>query len=153
MTEESIQTLRAWLAAAPALAGAARIWVDETPAPGAQSALFPQGVQVVARRQNLLGDTALRCRARFTLRLVLPFVPGDDALAAQNAQRLLALRQWVARQSAAHTAPTFGDDPAAETLAATAAQLESMPNGGSEGTAVYAVTLTAEFTERWPAEG
>lgn len=152
MTQDILPRLRVWLSRAPALAGVEHFCIDAAPAaPGA--GLAPQGVQVVARRQNLLGGTALRCRARFAVRLVLPFVPGDDAQALQNAQRLLELRQWIAQQSAARMAPVFGDEPENETLRAEAARLESRPGAGSEGTAVYAVTLTAEFTERWPAEG
>ncbi len=153
MTENILPRLRGWLAGAPALQGVDRLWVDHAAAGAPAAGLWPQGVQVTARRQNLLGDTALRCRARFVLRVALPFVPGDEALAAQNAQRLLALRQWVARESAALRAPAFGDEPAGETLSAEAARLESLPNAGGEGTAVYAVTLAAEYTERLPAAG
>lgn len=153
MTENILTALCGWLAGAPAMQGVERFWVDHAAAEAPSAGLWPQGVQVTARRQNLLGETALRCRARFVLRLALPFVPGDETLAAQNAQRLLALRQWLVRESAALRAPAFGDEPAGETLTADAARLESLPNVGSEGTAVYAVTLTAEFTERLPAAG
>lgn len=150
MDENTLPALRGWLAGAPDLAGVDQLWVDHTAGdapPGGEAGLYPQGVQVLARRANLLGDTDLRCRARFDVRLVLPSVPGDDALATRNAQRLLGLRRWVAAQSAAHKAPVFGDDPATETLQAAGARLESTDR---EGGATYRVTLTAEFNEHWP---
>lgn len=150
MNENTLPALRSWLAGAPALADVEQLWVDHTSGsapPGGEAGLYPRGVQVVARHANLLGDTALRCRARFDVRMVLPAIPGDDALATQNAQRLLGLRRWVAAQSAAHTAPTFGDDPATETLQAAGARLES---NDREGSATYTVTLTAEFDEKHP---
>ncbi|MFR7451901.1 MAG: hypothetical protein ACLUUL_07325, partial [Gemmiger sp.] len=62
-----------------------------------------------------------------------------------NARRLEALADWTAAQSAAGLAPRFGNaGPAAETLTA-AGGLEKT---GDEGTATYAVTLTAEYTRQ-----
>lgn len=146
MTDAVLNELRAWLGGAPALQDVERLWVDYAPAAGPQAGLWPAGVQVLGRQSNVLGQTALHCRCRFTLRLLLPFVPGDDALAAANAQRLLALRRWVAEQSAAHTAPVFGDDPAAETLRAENARLERVDG---EGLGCYRLELTAEFREKY----
>lgn len=141
MDETQLQTLCDWLRTAPALAGVGTLWVDDAPAVPGTAGLFPAGVQVTERRVNLLGEVRLRCRASFTLRLVLPY---DGQSTQPNAETLLALQRWVLEQSAAGLAPVFGNaDTARERLTAADAKLERVTD---EGTAVYAVQLKAEYT-------
>lgn len=144
MEDEPLKTLCDWLRTAPALAGVKTLWVDGAPAVPGTAGLFPAGVQVTERRVNLWGEVRLRCRASFTLRLVLPY-GGHSADA--NAATLLELQRWVLAESAAGRAPVFGNtDPAAERLTAADARLE---RASDEGTAVYAVQLKAEYTIRY----
>ena len=144
MTETILTDLAAWLAAAPCLAGVRSWQIDDAgPAPG-QAGIFPAGVTVTARRQDVCGGTVLHCRAAFVVRLVLP-----RDRRAQNAALLLALQGWVAAQSAAHTAPRFGAEPDRETLAAAEGRLERADAGG---TGIYAIRLTAEYTEIYKEE-
>ena len=90
------------------------------------------------RRGDILGRRVERRRARWVLRLVLP-----HGKSAANALCLEQLAAWVAAQSAAGEAPHFGSrDRETETLSAAGA-LESVSD---EGTAVYAVTLQADYT-------
>lgn len=141
MDETQLQTLCDWLRTAPALAGVGTLWVDDAPAVPGTAGLFPAGVQVTERRVNLLGEVRLRCRASFTLRLVLPY---DGQSTQPNAATLLAFQRWVLEQSAAGLAPVFGNtDTARERLTAADAKLERVTD---EGTAVYAVQLKAEYT-------
>lgn len=144
MEDEPLKTLCDWLRTAPALAGVKTLWVDGAPAVPGTAGLFPAGVQVTERRVNLLGEVRLRCRASFTLRLVLPY---GGRSAQENAATLLELQRWVLAESAAGRAPVFGNtDPAAERLTAADAKLE---RASDEGTAVYAVQLKAEYTIRY----
>ena len=139
--EEQLKTLCYWLRTAPALAGVKTLWVDGAPAVPGTAGLFPAGVQGTERRVNLWGEVRLRCRASFTLRLVLPY--GGRSV-RDNAATLLELQRWVLEQSAAGTAPVFGNtDTAQERLTAADAKLE---RASDEGTAVYAVQLKAEYT-------
>lgn len=139
MTEDILYRLTDWLLTAPALPAGTVVGIDDAgPAPG-QAGLFPQGVTVLSRRENVCGGCALRCRAEFLVRLVLP-----HGRRAHNAAILTELQAWVARQSAAHLAPVFGDEPARETLAAQAGRLES---AAPDGTAVHTLRLVAEYTE------
>ena len=108
MKENALAALRDFLTAAPALQGIPLRIQDAGPAPGT-GGLWPQGVTVLTRKEDVLGGVTLRCRAEFVLRLCLPLAPGDDAGALANAGRLLTLEGWVAAQSAAHTLPVFGD--------------------------------------------
>ena len=75
----------------------------------------------------------------------MPKMTSAVASAPANAARLRSLAAWVAAESAAGKAPLFGNtDPGSETLAALAGSLET---AGDIGTAVYCVTLRAEYTE------
>lgn len=144
MEDEQLRTLCNWLRTAPALAGMKTLWVDGTPAVPGTAGLFPAGVQVTERRVNLLGEVRERCRATFTLRVVLPYGAGSTET---NAATLLALQRWVLEQSAAGLAPVFGNtDPGRERLTAADAKLERATD---EGTAVYAVQLKAEYTVQY----
>lgn len=130
--------LAAWLRTAPALAWLRALWVDDVPAAPYTGGLFPAGAAATARRADILGRRVERRRARWVLRLVLP-----HGKSAANALCLEQLAAWVAAQSAAGKAPHFGSrDRETETLSAAGA-LESVSD---EGTAVYAVTLQADYT-------
>ena len=144
MKENALAALRDFLTAAPALQGIPLRIQDAGPAPGT-GGLWPQGITVLTRKEDVLGGVTLRCRAEFVLRLCLPLAPGDDAGALANAGRLLTLEGWVAAQSAAHTLPVFGDGlPQGETLRAENGKLERVD---ATGTARYTLRLRAEFTE------
>lgn len=144
MNESVLSALRDFLAGAPALAEVPLRVENVGPAPGT-GGLWPRGVTVLTRKEDLLGGVRLRCRAEFLLRLCLPLPPGDDAQAVRNAGRLLALQSWVAAQSAAHTLPAFGNGlPEGETLRAEDGRLETADAGG---TARYTLRLLAEYTE------
>lgn len=144
MDEAQLKILCDWLRTVPALAGVKQLWVDGAPAVPGTAGLFPAGVQVTERRVNLLGEVREKCRAAFTLRLVLPY---GGSSARENAALLLELQRWVLAESAGGRAPVFGNaDTGRERLTAADAKLEKT---GDEGTAVYAVQLKAEYTIRY----
>ena len=149
MNESLLPALRDFLAGAPALAEISLRVEDAGPAPGT-GGLWPRGVTVLTRKEDVLGGVTLRCRAEFLLRLCLPLPPGDDRQALRNAGRLLALQGWVARQSAAHALPRFGDGlPEGETLRAEEGRLEK---ADAAATARYTLRLLAEYTEIYKEE-
>ena len=144
MNESLLPALRDFLAGAPALAEIPLRVEDAGPGPGT-GGLWPRGVTVLTRKEDVLGGVTLRCRAEFLLRLCLPLPPRDDAQALRNAGRLLSLQSWVAAQSAAHALPAFGNGlPQGETLRAVDGRLERADAGG---TARYTLRLLAEYTE------
>ena len=84
-------------------------------------------------------------------RLCLPLPPGDADAALQNAQRLEALQAWLAAQSAAHTAPVFGNyDTDTEALRTADAGMERADTGG---TACYTLRLWADYTVAYTEKG
>ena len=97
MDEAQLKILCDWLRTAPALAGVKQLWVDGAPVVPGTAGLFPAGVQVTERRVNLLGEVREKCRAAFTLRLVLPY---GGSSARENAALLLELQRWVLAESA-----------------------------------------------------
>ncbi|WP_455501605.1 hypothetical protein [Gemmiger sp.] len=133
-----IQKMQAFLIRAPALRGLSLTVGEVGPLPGT-AGLWTNGATVLKQTENLLGRVTQRRRTEFTLRLCLPRTE------AENAERLLDLQAWVAAESAAHRAPTFGNaDTAHETLCAEQGRIERADAGG---TAVYAVRLRAEYTQ------
>ena len=85
------------------------------------------------------------------MRLCLPLPPGDDDAALQNAQRLEALQAWLAAQSAAHTAPTFGNyETETEALRTADACMERADVGG---TACYTLRFWADYTVAYTEKG
>ena len=139
--QELLRALCDWLSTAPALAGAGPWQVEElAPLPGA-AGLFAGGARVLQRRGDLLGRVWERCRADFVLRLVRPH--GADTGTA-DAACLLELQRWVADQCAAGQAPVFGNaDTGHERLYTEGGAVERV---NDEGTAVWAMTLRAEYT-------
>ncbi len=95
--------------------------------------LFPQGVEEIARREDVLGN--VQVTSRFTL-MVYRVAAGDGPAWT------LALQQWVNQQSAAGLAPRLGDIPEKEQIRAEQGRL-SAPN--QTGTKSYAVKLTAQY--------
>lgn len=137
MDQNTISGLLRWLAEAPPLADISMTADALGPLPG-QGGLYPQGVTVIRRTEDVCGGVTRRCRAEFLLRLTLP-----SASAAHNAGRLLAVQDWV---NSRRDHPRLGStDLDRETLTASGGRLEQ---AGAEGTDRYLVRLTAEFTDK-----
>lgn len=135
---EQLEVLCQWLRTFPAW-GDAALHIDSLPAQPENAGVYPQGVEVLERKEDLLGNVRLHCRQRFELHRTV--TPGQD-----NARWLEAFQQWVQQQSALALAPRFGDDPAAEHIRGEKGRLKEIT---AAGTAVYAVTITAEFVKQY----
>ena len=150
MNTNILTTLCAFLRTAPAMQGIALTAEQLPPAPFT-AGLWGRGTAVKETRQNLWGETRQSRRSEFVLRLCLPLPPGDDTAALQNVQRLETLQAWLAAQSAAHTAPIFGNyDTDAETLRTADACMERADAGG---TACYTLRLWADYTVAYTEKG
>ncbi len=136
---QALETLKTWLSAFPQWDGEA-CYVDYTEGVGGNTGLFPQGMEEVSRREDVLGNLQVRCRLRFRL-LRMALRDGDGQ---KNAQWVMDFENWVQQQSAAGLTPRFGDEPASEIMRAEKGKLSGTRQTGS-GT--YEVILTAEFTK------
>lgn len=143
MQQGILENMRAWLQTAPGFERVKTLYLDYADLPGT-AGLWPTGVQEVSRQYNVLGAAKARCRCTFVLRLLLPFAPGADDTAAENARFVLALQQWMAAQSAQGLAPKFGAEPG-ERLWGSGGKMEAAED---EGYAKYTITITAEYTTK-----
>lgn len=127
-----LEKMQQWLRSYPGWKDHLQIDATE-PAPG-NTGLFCDGLEERTRQADILGNLQIACRYRFTL---CRRVGHDEA----EAQWLLDFQNWVQRQNALGLAPRFGDVPRLERMEA---QKGTLKDRGS--TALYTVTLTADFT-------
>ena len=134
-----LDKLRQWLATYPKWEEG-RLHVEYTDALPGNLGLYPTGLEEVSRREDVLGNVAVKNRYRFVLYRVAARQENNE----ENALWLLDFQNWVQKQSAAGLAPRFGDAPQQERLLAEKGKLKE---GSQTGTGIYAVTLTAEFVK------
>ena len=70
--------------------------------------------------------------------------PDDDKGATDNAAWLMDFQRWVQEQNVRMEIPTFGDDPQEEEVRA---QNGTLVTADEEGTAIYSVQLSFNFTK------
>ena len=120
-----MEEVKNWLESFPGW-GQTQLHLDMLPAKPGSAGLFPKGDTLLEVKKDLLGNVRCRWARQFQLLLV-------DCPWVQDFQ------DWVQLQSALELAPQFGDE---QILRAEKAQLKERTAAGS---AIYAVTLTAEF--------
>lgn len=130
-----MQKLKDWLLSCPYLGTDTLHTEHIDPTPGS-SGLYPLGIEVLRETEDVLGNRIRHLRCRFALRQVVP-EQGCDA------DRLLRLQMWVQEGK---DAPVFGDVPEMERILAENGYLEK---ASQTGTAIYAVTLSAEFIKEY----
>ena len=112
------------------------VQVDNTqPAPGCIG-LFCDGLEERSRQSDVQSNLQIACRYRFTL-----YRRADRA---GDAGWVLDFQNWVQTQSALGRTPQFGDIPHLERMEAQKGSLKDRSQ-----TALYAVTLLADFTRRY----
>ena len=107
----TLETVRSWLATFPqfdVLSGFQVDFTDKIPCTGG---ILPDGLVEVSRKRDIVGNVTVTNQYNFGLYYVFEKAPNDDAGAEKNADWIVDLQEWVQEQSAAGTAPVFGDDP------------------------------------------
>ena len=138
--------MRAFVASYPdadILSALAIDYTDQVPDMGG---IFPQGIQEVARQTDILGNATVTNQLNFALYTVLTKAPEDDAGATYNAEWQLGFQEWVQEQSITHQAPTFGDVPHMEQIAAQNGEIYS---ADAEGVAIYAIQLSVIYQKKY----
>lgn len=100
--------------------------------------LYPAGVEELNRREDVLGNVTIRCRAHFDLMRVTP----GQRDGYDNALWLLQFQDWVQTQSRMGLAPTFGSEPDREVIRA---QKGKLSRASQTGTGIYTVHLSADY--------
>lgn len=110
------------------------LYVDHLEHTPGSCGLFPQGVQVLGRKTDILGGERLHLRSSYQLRRVT--TPGMD-----NAQWLLQLQKWVLEQNRSGSAPSLGEN--------TRWSVENgkLTPGKQPDTGIYTLELMAQYWE------
>ena len=133
-----LEKMKRWLDLCPYLQADA-LYTDTTLAVPANAGLYPMGQEILRQKEDVLGIRKADCRDTFLLRCVLP--EGEKA-----AQLLMKIQNWVFSQNARGITPGFGSR---ETVRAEKGRLEKATQ---VGTALYVLTLTAEFEKEYEGE-
>lgn len=122
--------IKNWLQGCPQTG---QVIFDRTPQLGG-CGLYPKGVTELWRRQDVAGNTRIRCRERYYLETLR-----QDTL-ENNAHWLQRLTQWVREQNLAGKGPMLGDQ---QQMVFTAGKMEKAP---SPGVNRYSGELIVEYT-------
>ena len=138
--------VREWLQTFPQFKRQQGLKVDYYSTQLDNSSIAPSGLQEISRTEDILGNVEVKNQYNFSLEFVLTKSPGDDVGAEENADWLLQFQRWVQEQSIRKLVPTFGDEPAMETIKA---QNGANTYADIEGNAVYTVLLSITFTKKY----
>ena len=130
-----LNKMKLWLASFPGWEE--QLSIDYADGVPGNSGLYPRGITEISRREDVLGNVAVRCACVFTLRRSA--CPGEE-----SARWLLDLQNWVMEQERLGLAPKFGDDPKTERIRAYEGKLDK---SFQTGTGLYTLQLRAEFTK------
>ena len=144
-----IEKLKGWLKTFPGFSALSDFRVDYTDHvdPGT-GGIAPSGLVEIERRSDVLGNVTVANQYNFGLYCVFTKATGDDVGAAENADWLLSLQEWVQKQSALGLAPAFGDIPRDERILAQNGVLYDV----NEGVATYMVQLSVQFKKIYEVE-
>lgn len=139
-----LEKIRGWMLTFPGINRLAALKVDYYGANPGNGSLSPTGLVEISRIEDVLGNVTVENQLNFGLYYVLAKAPDDDAGATENADWVLEFQRWVQEQSIRRLVPTFGDRPETEKIKA---QNGSVFSADEEGTAVYLVQLSINFTK------
>lgn len=118
-------------------------FIDQIPANGG---IAPSGLVELSRKRDILGNVTVRNQYNFGLYCVFEKTPGDDVGAMTNADWVMDFQEWVQAQSVLGKTPVFGDVPSEERVTAQNGVLYA---ANEEGTAIYTIQLSVEFTKKF----
>ena len=140
----ALNEIREWLKTFPGIDRLQGMRVDYYSQQPDNGSIDPSGEQIISVKEDILGNKAVEKQYNFGLYFVLAKDPGDDNVAKENADWVMELQEWVNEQSILRLAPTFGDDPNTEQIKAQNGAVSAADN---EGTAIYMVQLSVNFTK------
>ena len=138
----ALKKIREWLATFPGNDRLRSLRVDYYSATPNDGNISPSGLVEISRTEDIVGNKIVINQYNFGLYYVFLKAPSDDEGATENAEWLMDLQEWIQEQSILGLAPTFGDEPALEEIAA---QNGSIYEADEEGTAAYMVQLSVKF--------
>ena len=137
----ALETMTSWLKTFP-LWDSQMLYVDCLDAMPENAGLYPEGLEEVTRRTDVLGNVTVENRLHFVLHR-MTYGQQDNPL---SSNWLLEFQKWVQQQCTAGLTPKFGDVPSRERIWASAGKLKS---ANQTGTARYTVNLTVQFVKHY----
>ena len=137
-----LEKLKSWLMTFPKWEAGKLTYLDFTDGVPGNRGIFPQGQEVLRRKEDVLGNVTLSCRYHFALYRVTAGQEDQQ----ENARWLMEFQDWVQQQDALGLAPKFGDVPELSHIRAEKGRLSHRKQVGS---ALYTVMLTADFTKHY----
>ncbi len=145
--QTALEKMRAFVALYPDFDILGGFTVDYTDKVPDCAGLFPGGLVETRRRADILGEhVEVDNQLNFALYTRLAKDATDDEGAAANAEWQIGFQEWVQAMSATGQAPAFGDYPRSERIAA---QNGAVYSADEEGTALYAIQLSVNYTKRY----
>lgn len=141
----ALEKIREWLKTYPKISQTMDLKVDYYSAQPDNSSIAPSGLVEINRKEDVLGNVTVQNQYNFSLFFVMAKPVDDDKTAAENADWLIDLQEWIQEQSILRKVPTFGDDPKTETVKAQNGSNEYVTQDGTTG--VYTVLLSINFTK------
>lgn len=141
-----LERIRKWVASYPGAERMRELKVDYFSQNPDNGSLDPSGVVEVSRTEDILGNVTVENQYNFALYFMFLKDPGDDQGATDNATWLMDFQRWVQEQSIWKLVPTFGDEPAQETVKA---QNGALYAADEEGSAIYTVQLSINFIKNY----
>lgn len=141
-----LERIRKWVASYPGTERMRELKVDYFSPNPDNGSIDPSGVVEVSRTEDILGNITVENQYNFALYFVFLKDPGDDQGATDNATWLMDFQRWVQEQSIRKIVPTFGDEPAQETVKA---QNGALYAADEEGSAIYTVQLSINFIKNY----
>lgn len=141
-----LERIRKWVASYPGAERMRDLKVDYFSQNPDNGSIDPSGVVEVSRSEDILGNVTVENQYNFALYFVFLKDPGDDQGATDNATWLMDFQRWVQEQSIRKLVPTFGDEPAQETVKA---QNGALYAADEEGSAIYTVQLSINFIKNY----
>lgn len=142
----ALQKMREFVESYPGADILSQLSIDFTDKVPNTGGLFPSGLVEVRRRSFIDGTREVDNQYNFALYTKFTKVPEDDFTGTANAAWLMEFQEWVQEQSVLGAAPAFGDDPRRERIFAGNGELYS---ASDEGTALYVIRISVNFTKRY----
>jgi hypothetical protein len=137
-----LEKIRNWLKSYPGKLPVQKLRVDYFSERPDDGSIDPSGLIKVSRTTDIMGNITVENQLNFALYFTLLKSPEDDQGAAENADLLLNLQQWIQDQSLRRKTPNFGDDPGAVEIKA---QNGALHLSDEQGVGIYTVQLSVNF--------
>ena len=141
-----LEKIRGWISTYPGMNRIRDLRIDYYETNPDNGSIAPAGLVEVSRTEDVLGNVTVENQYNFGLYYVLTKAIEDDVGATENADWVMDFQKWVQEQNIRHLVPAFGDEPHTETIKAQNGELYAADN---EGTAIYLIQLSVNFTKRY----